>query len=217
MSQNQKNVLVSFLVTVAVVAFAFLVFGRKSSTQPAQVGLTQSDLGQFPEGVKNGDQFERWFSKTLPAGENDVPLYTNRTGRDVLVSFGSVNVLTGQVASSSYDVYVLSTTSSATAIPVANDFATQGGTAGKQQLIRGITLATTTTATTTSSVYAAAVNKGNGAILVPDGSTVFGYMVQTYPLGPGGACNGATCESSTSTNRGFNPVFNIKVYAPQAF
>lgn len=219
MTTTQKSVFYSFLVTVAVVVIAFLIIHPHTTViekvpTDNPVGLTQSNPGEFPEGIKNGDLAERFFSRTLPAQQNSVVLFKNTSGRDISVNWGSVDVLTGQTASTTYDVYIFATTS--TSISTVNDFLTaQTGTPAKQQLIRGVTIATSSTATTTSSTYAAAVSKGNGSILVPDGSTLFGYMVQTYPLGAGGACNGVTCEPATSTNRGFNPVFNVRVsYRP---
>lgn len=212
MNTIQKSVFYSFLVTVAVVLIAFGGFVPKSVSSPDQnTGYSQTNIGEFSEGIKNGDLAERWISKTMISGTNSVALYTNRSGRDAYVYVASVNVPTGQTASSTSNVFLFATTS--TSIGVAQDFVGLGGTSGKAFLINGVTIATTSTATTTSSVYAAVAQKGNGAIVVPDGSTVFGYLQQNTTLANSACSALGLCETATSTNRGFNPVFNIKVYA----
>lgn len=214
MTKNQKYVVVS-LVAVAVVVLLFLGFHHSAPQAPA-TGLTQADLGQFPEGIKNGDQFERWETATLPAGSAAVPIFTNRSGRDVEAFFGSVDIPTGQTASSTSLVSIFATTS--TSIASTYDFLSSTGLAAfKSILISQIVIATSSTATTTNSVLSVVQGKGNGSIVVPDGQTVFGYLQQNRATG-NGCFNGAQtglCESATSSNRGFNPVFNVKVYSPQ--
>lgn len=210
MTKNQKYVVYA-LVAVAVVYSFFLAFHRSAPSAPT-TGLVQTDLGQFPEGVRNGDLFERWETATLPAGQNSVALFTNRSGRDVYVDYGSVDVPTGQIASSSSKVSLFATTSSSTAIPTVMDFQTV--TEGKRALIQNMPIATSTTATTTSSVIAAVTARanGNGAIVVPDGSTVFGYLQQDLTGAPVSCSALQRCETATSSNRGFNPIFNVKIY-----
>lgn len=214
MTKNQKYVVWS-LVAVAVVVLLLLGFHRSAPQAPA-TGLTQADLGQFPEGVKNGDLFERWETATLPAGQASVPIFTNRSGRDVMAFLGSVDVPTGQTASSTSLASIFATTSSSVASTY--DFLPPTGlTTFKSFLISQIVIATSTTATTTNSVLSTVQGKGNGFVIVPDGSTLFGYLQQNRAIG-NGCFNGAQtglCESATSSNRGFNPVFNVKVYSPQ--
>lgn len=215
MKQDPKNVFVSFLVAVAVVILAHFGFHKDSVPAPvnSNTGLSQVDVGIFPDGTKNGDLYEKWESSVLPQGTNQVALFTNRTGRDAFVFLGSVDILSGQTASSTYKVSIFSTTTSS--VPSTSDYDALAGNTGKASLINGVLIATSSTATTTSSVYASQAQKGNGFIVVPNGSTVFGYIQQNTAAVTG--CYAATgvCEVATSTNRGFNPVFNIKYYSTQ--
>lgn len=212
MTSTQKSVFYSFLVTVAVVVLAFFGLNHNSAKAPVNqnTGYSQSDIGVFPEGIKNGDLSEKWVSKALPVGDNKVTLYINRTGRDAYIYFGSINIPTGQTASSTTNVFLFATTSSS--ITTSQDFVAMTGTAGKAFLVNGVTIATSTTATTTSSIYAAVAQKGNGAIVVPDGSTVFGYLQQNTTLANSACSAAGRCETATSTLRGINPVFSIRVY-----
>lgn len=214
MNSTQKKVLIWLVVAVAVVVLLISVFDKKSGVPVDQsTGLSQTNIGEFPEGVKNGDLFERWFTKTLPPGTNSVALFTNRTGRDVVAVLGSADILTGQTASSTSNVSLFATTS--TSIATVQDFTALTGTPLKNFLINSVTIATSSTATTTSSIYAVAVAKGNGMVVVPDGSTVWGYLQQNTTLAATSCVSLGLCESATSTNRGFNPVFNVKIYSPK--
>lgn len=195
---------IGFAVVIATVSLIVAVQNNTPSDPDSFAGQ-RAGLQEFLDGIKPGDVNLKEVAKVLPAGSTSVPLYTNRTGQDVFVEYGSADVITGETASSTFKAYVFATSSSSTAVPAWADFGTLAE--GKRALINGVTLATSTTATTTSSTYAAQANLGNGSILVPDGSTVFGYIQQTFAT----KCTGSLCETATSTNRGFNPKFKIRL------
>ncbi len=170
-----------------------------------------TNIVTYTKGLKIGDGTQTTVYKALPVGQNKVLLYTNSTGRDVYVDYGEANILTGDTASSTSKISIFATTS--TSIATVNDFATLvTGNTPRKTLIDAVLIATSSTATTTNSVYASKANAGAGAIVVPDGYSVWGMLQQNTAVTTG--CSGATglCESATSTRRGFNPVFFIKIH-----
>ncbi len=167
-----------------------------------------TNIVTYVKGLKIGDATQTTVVRQLPVGQNTVLLYTNNTNFDVYVDYGEANILTGDTASSTSKISLFATTSSS--ISTVNNFATLvTGNTGAKTLIDSVLIATSSTATTTSSVYASKANAGNGAILVPSGYSVWGMLQQNTT-----GCLGAVglCETSTSTRRGFNPVFMIKVH-----
>lgn len=206
---KNSNIGVVVAVVISLFSFFFAVFGGGSGEIQIINDKTAGEragLQEFIDGIKAGDVNAKWVSKTLPAQTNSVLLYKNTTGKDVIVDYGEVNVVTGETASSTYKVAVFATTS--TSVPTNADFAALTGNTRKLSLIDGVTLATSTTATTTSSTYASSAGLGNGAIIIPNGSSLFGFIQQTFTT----PCTGSQCETATSSNRGFNPVFNVRVH-----
>jgi|CXWL01.1.fsa_nt_gi hypothetical protein len=200
-------------VAIAIVALAFSIFGGAQAPAGQNVGGERAGLQEFIDGIKAGDLNMKWASAKLPPQATSVQVYCNRTGQDVLSDFGSAVVLTGETASSTTKFSIFATTS--TSIATWVDFGTLAE--GKRALIQALGIATSTTASTTNSVYAAVQGKGNGAILIPTGSCVYGVLQQdTTACSIAGAANGAACETATSTNRGFNPIFNVRVHSSRA-
>lgn len=180
----------------------------KSPVGSGQYNLTQDS---YADGLQVGDNAEKWITKTMSPGANSVLLYTNNTGREVYVNYGTAVIPTGSTASSTFKVSMFATTS--TSVAVTSDFDALAGNTGKASLINGVLIATSSTATTTSSTYAVAVSKGNGTVIVPAGSSVFGYLQANQATVTGCLPSVAgVCEAATSTNRGFNPIFDIKIY-----
>jgi len=198
---------VAIAVVISVVALICSFAFKGGSTPSDNVSGERAGLQEFQDGIKAGDVNAKWVSRTLAPNTNSVLLYANTTGKDVIVDYGEINVITGETASSTGKISLFATTTSS--IPTGVDFSTLAGNAGKNILINSVILATSTTATTTSSVYAATAGKGNGSIIVPDGSYLFGLLQQNTV-----GCLGATglCEVATSSNRGFNPVFNVRIH-----
>ena len=193
-------------VAIAIVALGISFFG--GSSQPSQnVGGERAGLQEFIDGIKAGDINAKWVSAKLPTQENSVLIYANRTGHDVIADFGSMVIPTGETASSTSLVSIFATTSSS--IAASNNFATISEIS--RALIQAATVATSSTATTTNSINSAALGQGIGAIVVPTGSFIFGYLQQNVS-----GCSVAAagkCETATSSARGFNPIFNVRVHA----
>lgn len=190
-------------VAIAVIALAISIFGgAPAPTNNENVAGERAGLQEFFDGIKAGEIGSKWVSETLAPLANNVLLYRNTSGRDVIIDYGEVIYPTGQTASTTYTVSIFATTS-------ASIVSTQNYTAlaeGRRSMIQ-TNVATSSTATTTNSV-----SNGNGAVLVASDSYVFGY-IQNLPTGGGGAvCTGSVCETATSSNRGVNPVFNIRIH-----
>lgn len=203
-------------VVIAVVAITIALFGGKTTaTVPADnadqnVAGERAGFQEFKDGVKSGDLAGKWISKALPPAVNQVKLYCNTSGRDTILDYGSMLVKTGDTASSTFKGSLFATTTT-DSIPATEDFATLAE--GRGALIQASSIATSTTASTTSSVYAVAIKQGNGAVVVPTNSCVWGYLQQDTTLGSVACAASSKCETATSTNRGFNPIFSIRVHA----
>lgn len=195
-------------VAIAILALGISTFGGAPASQDQNVGGERAGLQEFVDGIKSGDINGKWISKKMDPLSNSVQIYRNTTGHDVIIDLGSANIITGETASSTSKISVFATTSSSVATWV--DFGTLAE--GKRALIQGVAIATSSTATSTNSVLSAVQGKGNGFVLVPTDYYVFGVLQQdTTACSIAGAVNGAACETATSSNRGFNPIFNVHV------
>lgn len=199
MTNLQKGI--ACVITGAVIGFVASVAMHSGSNLS---GIYKNVVPQNAPGTKSGDLVETTVAKTLPAGSNSVLLYTNNSGRDVMADFAAITIPTGQTSSTTYQMNVFATTS--TSIPATQDYTALAE--GRRFLIN-VLVATSSTATTTNSIFAASTGKGNGAVLVASGSSIFGY-IQNLALGGGGpVCTGSVCETATSSNRGTNPIVNV--------
>ena len=190
---------------------------QPSAGAPQGGGAVRTALDQWVNGLFAGDVAEKWIEKTLPAGDDQIVLYRNQTGHDVYVTFADVSIPTGSTASSTLAASVVATSSAS--FPNTHDLTLPSLANQKDYLIRGVNFATSSTATTTSSLYAVAANlaTGHGTILVPDGWYVIGYL-QMQTAFTNHPCDAAgLCESATSTNRGYNPVFRVKLSSSRGF
>lgn len=204
-------------VAIAILALGISVFGGSGApaSNSQNVGGERAGLQEFIDGIKAGDLNEKWISKKMEPLSNSVKIYCNTSGHDVIGDFGSALVITGETASSTSKVSLFATTSASVATWV--DFGTLAE--GKRALIQAVGIATSTTASSTNSVLSAVQSKGNGAILIPTNSCVFGVLQQdTTSCSIAGAAAGA-CETATSSVRGFNPIFNLHIrsYSAAAF
>lgn len=204
------------LIGVVAVAIGLIALGVAWFHNPVTVVTTENAGGERAgiqegiDGYKAGDLNSKWKSAKMEVATSSVKVYCNTTGNDVVADYGEAIIPTGSTASSTSNVSLIATTS--TSIPTWVDFGTL--TEGKRALLQGIVIATSTTATTTNSVLASAQGKSAGATLIPTGSCIFGVLQQNTTLcGTQGNASGAACESATSTNRGFNPIFNVRVRA----
>lgn len=206
---------------VAVLGFVFSISALVGSNQSAvstveiptisemfgAAGDVVTNVVNFVKGAKLGDATDRWIVKTLESGQNQVVLYRNTTGRDQWVTYGDTTIESADTASSTFKAYIFATTTSS--VGVWADFGTIASLKG--DLLRGVLIATSSTATTSSSVLAVTTGRGNGAILVPDGAYVIAYWQQNIDTITG--CRGAVglCEAATSTRRGADPIFRIRL------
>lgn len=202
----RKNIVAIIGVGVAVLLAVILILVLVAQQSPGEnTGGQRAGLQEFVDGIQAGSVGTKWVSATMPANTNSVAIYTNRTGRDVYADFGAMDIPTGQTASTTVLGSLFATSSSATSVPTWADFGTLAE--GKRALIQADIIATSTTASSTNSVMASVLGKGAGSVVVPDGSTLFGYIQNRYTV----ACTGSQCETATSSNRGYNPVFKVRI------
>ncbi len=150
----------------------------------------------FPNGIKNGSQNTMWETVSIGPGVNKA-FWKNTNGRAVILDYAEM--ITSGVASSTYKFYVATSTGTYT-----TDYTAPLPSTGL--LIQGASVATSSVAKVVTSA-ASSTGATAGAIRVLDGE----YLMFTFQQ-PGPACNGATCETSTSTNRGFNVTGNLKYH-----
>ena len=147
------------------------------------------DFGMLPVHVN-------WQGDKIGPKQNQAS-WRNTSGQTVYLDYAEVS--TDGTASSSYKFYVYA---SSTKVSTAYDF-TAPGSAGKVA-INGFTIATSSAATTTTNV----ANGAGQTVQVPNGSYV-NIVMQSVN---GSGCNGTTCETATSTNRGFNLQWRIRYH-----
>lgn len=204
MNNNSNNSIIAAGIAILLSLVAiFVAVGSPTGSQI--VGGERGGFQEFFDGAMIGQVDQKWVQSKIEPGVDEVALYTNRTGQDVYADFGTADIITGETASTTFKVSIFATTSSSTAVPTWANFGTLAE--GKRALIGGVILATSTTATSTNSTLAAVSGIGAGSVVIPDGSTLFGYMQQTYA----NQCTGSVCETATSTNRGFNPKFKVRL------
>ncbi len=204
------GIAVVVLVAAAVIGAFFLGHRQAAPATETTDELAgqRAGLQEFNDGIKAGDQLTKWVSGKIPPGSNYVKVYTNTSGRDVYADAGSIDIVTGETASSTVDLAMFASTTSA--IPATQDFTALAE--GKRALIQGVAVATSSTATSTNSTLAAVQGKGAGRIVIPNNSSLYVYMQQnTTRCSIAGAVSGAACETATSSNRGFNPVYQLRL------
>lgn len=203
--------ILGFIAIAVIGIVAVLALGSKSALLG---GIYNTVPQQNANGEKGGAAIENAYAATIAPGANSAKVYCNNTGRDVIAEFGSITIPTGQTASSSLLASMFATSSAS--IGAWADFGTLAES--KRALMQAIPVATSTTASTTNSTLAAAMGKGTGQTLVASGSCVWAYLQQnTTACNIAGAAAGV-CETATSTNRGTNPIANVRVHTltPQA-
>lgn len=221
MSKNSKGLFLGVAaVAIAIVAWFAFFSGSPAPTSTGDGGNVagqRAGLQEFADGITLGNAgngagaSEEWYSGIIDPGTNSKLILHNTSGKDLLVDYGEINVKSGDTASSTSLVSIIATTSAS--IGTWADFGTltSAGNA-KQALIQAAQIATSSTATTTNSVKAAAYNQGNGAILVPNDSYLFAVLQQDITNANIACAAAGQCETATSSNRGFNPVWRVRVH-----
>lgn len=200
-----KTVLISAIVAtvislVSVFTFVSVIYGSGALLGVSVTnssGPVHNGRDVFTSGIQIGQIQETGVEQKLPVGSRQVILFRNTTGRDVLANGGDITIPTGETASSTKQDSIIAT--STATIPLTEDFVTLS--ANKNFLLGPVTNATSSTASTTSSA-----GVGRGAVVVPDGWYLIGYEQANTCLLPG-----AQCESATSTNKGANPFFRVRL------
>lgn len=195
---NFQNGIIAGIVSV-VVALVTVFAATPAAPTPVNntVGVSQTNVGEFPEGALIGDAFVKVVTGTIPAGSNQAS-FRNTTGKTVYVD--QVIVRTTGTASTTQRISVGSGSSATIA-----DFTLP--TYALSSLLNYV-LATSSAATTTSSVHGAGATDRAGVIAVADGDYINIALTQTFVQGN---CSGSVCETATSTNRGFNLEYLIRV------
>ncbi len=203
---NKSSIVIGTL--VAAVVIAAFVLGFVLNKPSKNVAGERGGLQEFHDGVKAGDLNRFSVYKEMEVLNNEVKLWTNDTGFDAYVS-GSILTDSDDIASSTFNISVFATTSSS--VGTWADFGTL--TEGARSLIDALTFATSSvaSASTTSSVYAEVQAKGHAEILVPNGSSLFGFMKQNTTSGSIACAKAGACETATSSNRGIDPKFKLDI------
>lgn len=193
---NLNSILAGLGVAAVIIASYFIgVAGKSTVTAVDNVGGQRAGLQEFTDGAKLGSQTTRWYSGTIPASDNQEFWYNN-TGKTVYVDLAEM--ITTGTASSTYDFFVGTTTSASLSSDFTDPFST---------LIHDFNLATSTTIRAINSIKDAGTN-GRSVIPVAAGEYVFFTFQQTFD----NACTGSVCETATSTNRGFNVNWNLRIH-----
>lgn len=204
-----NKVLSSILVTVASLALGVSLWSVHLATalNPNLGGTVENFPSWFTNGLSVGNNsngntgvFTNAVAGQIGPGANTAH-WTNNTGHTVFIPL--VVLHTTGTASSSMKLIV----SASTTVPaLADDF--NALNLPMNDVAISTIVATSSTATTTSNLLSVAQNssKSSGVISVAAGSSLNIVMhnasgVANAPLN---TCNGASCETATSTNRGFN-------------
>lgn len=211
-----------YLIALALVlgAFGGLAFiGVTPFKQVAQNfgSVVQSDAPWFTNGFKYGNSTRMFMQTTLtvPVG-SDQAVWNNNTGTAVFVTLVDV-YLNGanqnSVASSTYSIAVGATTTPTIAEPFTLNWEVPSSTSDFPDLaITNLNIATGTASgvPTTGLTFNLigdnityhATSTGNDGVtlVVPNGANVFVKLDSTCKI------TGVSCETSTSTNRGFSTI-----------
>lgn len=191
------SALVSGVVALAVAVGFYVTQKTPAPIQTDQsAGYTQSDNGKFPEGAQIGDMGVATKAFTIGAGVDQVS-YRNTSGRVQYVDL--VVAKTSGTASSTFTI-----TSGTSTAATFNGFSVPYTV----KTLLNFRMATSSLATTTNSIDGAGSVPGTGGVAtLQDGEYLNVGIYQTF----GTKCTGSLCETSTSTNRGFNVSGFIRV------
>lgn len=157
-------------------------------------GSLEEDQVVFVNGIQEGSVLETWGYETLVNGQNQKTVLN--TGRDRYVTLSRVSAIDDasgtNLASSTYVAYVGTTTDST----ISDDYAR---TTNNLMLIDGGIIATSTKGL---SITSTTTDSGQGTLLWKANEYLFVHIQQRY------LCKeeptGSTCETATSSVRGFN-------------
>jgi len=195
MSTTKKLVLGA--VAIVFVLIAILSFGGSSkiSQTLGQAGWPVHNTPEiFSSGIDSGDGYVSFVKGGIIGPGANQASWRNTTGRTVYVVPEGVAVGFASGTASSSLLYYAATSSAAT---LTSDFAHPGGSVWA---IDGASVATSTPGP--SFIVGTTTSSGAG-VPIADGA-YFNVQIQSKN---GGSCNGAACETATSTNRGVSNFF----------
>lgn len=194
MSTIQK--LFAGAVAIVIILVAVLLGSSSKGGNPLGADLSVHNTAEiFSEGIGLGNDGYVVFSKggTIGAGANQAS-WRNTTGRTVYIVPNSTVIGFASGTASSSLLFYTATSSAAT---LTSDFAGPGGS------VHGIDGASIATSTIGPNFIVGTTTASGAGIPVADGAY---YNVQIQSKN-GGTCNGAACETATSTNRGITNFF----------
>lgn len=203
-----RHIIISALVALMAVVGGLIFFDRP------EVQVIENKIGAAP-GATFSSEYLEWgndpqlvipVKKSIPAGQ------TNATWRNTFpneVYCSNATFSSGGTASTTYHFNLYATSTNGLAAAHNYTLLTDAIIGANARLIRNWQVATSTTATTTST---AKLESWENFVVVGSGNYLVG-TIQNLPTGGGGAgCNGATCETATSTNRGVSPTWRAVCY-----
>lgn len=186
-----KNIVISVVVAIVLVLLALSTHTNSPDALGSAGGGSTGNVQLNTNGVGTGyDYVILSRSGTIPLGSNQGAWCNSGAkgvGKTVYVDLARIT--TSGTASSTMKVY----TATSTSATIASDFNAPFGT-----LINGFNLATSSLATTTGSTDYR--RTGFGIIAVPVGQCV---VTQIQAAAASCPTTGGSCESATSTSRGF--------------
>lgn len=194
MSTTKKLVLGAVAIVIVLIALVSLG-SSQGGLSFGQAGWPVHNTPEiFSSGIDSGDGYVSFVKGGIIGPGANQASWRNTTGRTVYVVPGGVAVGFASGTASSSLLYYAATSSAAT---LTSDFAHPGGSVWA---IDGASVATSTigpnftVGTTTSS---------GAGVPIADGA-YFNVQIQSKN---GASCNGAACETATSTNRGITNFF----------
>jgi hypothetical protein len=181
---------------VGAVLGAMLVSNQSAPVQNGSLGAVNTTVDEYPSGVRFGDiATVNWAGGDIGQSANQA-YWLNTLGRPVYMDLAEV--ISDGTASSAMRVSV----GTSTATRITDDFAAPYST-----LVDNAAMATGSVKIILNSQKDAGTN-GRSAIVVQANE----YVNVTLRQDRTGACTGATCETSTSTNRGFNLKWRLRYH-----
>lgn len=189
---------------VASLVLSFLAFSQIGNYTPTNSGDglgSVRNVDTYPDGIKigKGPVAVSWQTGTIGSGVNQAS-FQNKTGRVMCADLAVVR--TTGTASSSYRITVGTSTSA-----TVSDFA---ALTGDNRSIIDFSFATSTTATSSNSVHGVGAVAG---VVCVNADEYYNIALRAGTSTTASAgCNGATCESATSTNRGFDIIYYLRYF-----
>ena len=205
--KNKVGIVLGILVVGLISLGAIFGFDSGTVSQDENPEVVAGDTRNTPDQYTNGVAFGTlpvtvtWAGGKISAGENTAYWYNN-TGKVQYVDY--LEASPDGTASSTYKIFAYSTS---TAYATLYDItATPANNATTRIAISGFNYATSSTATSTSNLDLSVAGK---VLRVADGGRV---QFLLRGVDSGCASQGGACETATSTNRGFNVPWRIRIH-----